>query len=278
MNKKTVLNSLIIMLIVGVAFSQPVMLEIQNVDTDAGTLDIFMSNHSGCEYWLGTDQMFSEDITESECIGDSTWIDANVNGFQIELNGVTIDDASGGTSEAAGYMISTSTNTVLGFTLSGTSIPVGDGVLTQVSFSGYQEGSTICFGYDDNPDLNVISDPAGVAIWSEWGDCYDPQQASIIQISSNPTEFSISQNFPNPFNPVTNISFNVNKMEEISLVVYDLSGKEVITLASGIFKPGSYLINWNAVNNNGNAIVSGMYVYHYISSDKAITRKMLYLK
>ena len=69
-----------------------------------------------------------------------------------------------------------------------------------------------------------------------------------------------------------------NKMEEISLVVYDLSGKEVITLASGIFKPGSYLINWNAVNNNGNAIVSGMYVYRYISSDKAITRKMLYLK
>ena len=83
-NKKTVLNSLIIMLIVGGAFSQPVMLEIQNVDTDAGTLEIYMSNHSGCEYWVGTDRMFSEDIIESECVGDSTWIDANVFGFQIK--------------------------------------------------------------------------------------------------------------------------------------------------------------------------------------------------
>ena len=43
-----------------------------------------MSNHSGCEYWVGTDRMFSEDIIESECVGDSTWIDANVFGFQIK--------------------------------------------------------------------------------------------------------------------------------------------------------------------------------------------------
>ena len=67
-------------------------------------------------------------------------------------------------------------------------------------------------------------------------------------------------------------------MGEISLVVYDLSGKEVITLASGTFMPGSYTVNWSAVNNVGDAIASGLYVYRYISIDKAITRKMLYLK
>ena len=88
----------------------------------------------------------------------------------------------------------------------------------------------------------------------------------------------MDQNYPNPFNPVTSISFDVAKKDEISLVVYDLSGKEVITLASGTFMPGIYLVNWDAVNNYGDAIASGMYVYRYISSDKAITRKMLYLK
>ncbi|SVD18053.1 uncharacterized protein METZ01_LOCUS370907, partial [marine metagenome] len=102
---------------------------------------------------------------------------------------------------------------------------------------------------------------------------------SIFQISSNiPTEFTISQNYPNPFNPVTSISFDVPKTDEISLSVYDLAGKKIITLASGKFMPGSYIVNWDATNNNGHAIASGMYVYRYIGSDKAITRKMLYLK
>ena len=92
------------------------------------------------------------------------------------------------------------------------------------------------------------------------------------------TSFSLNQNYPNPFNPVTVISFDVVKMDEISLIVYDLSGKEVITLVSGTFMPGSYLVNWSAVNNYGDAIVSGMYVYRYINSEKVITKKMLYLK
>ncbi|SVC43870.1 uncharacterized protein METZ01_LOCUS296724, partial [marine metagenome] len=104
-------------------------------------------------------------------------------------------------------------------------------------------------------------------------------QLSISQVGTAfPTEFSISQNFPNPFNPVTSITFDVAEMDEVSLVVYDLTGKEVATLVSGTYTPGTYNVEWNAVNNVGDGIVSGMYIYRYISSEKAITRKMLYLK
>ena len=114
------------------------------------------------------------------------------------------------------------------------------------------------------------------------GDCVEDGAGecvlSIVHISSNPSEFTISQNYPNPFNPITSISFDVAEMDEISLIVYDLLGKEVITLASGTFVPGRYIVNWNAVNNYGDAIASGMYVYRYISNDNAITRKMLFLK
>ena len=103
--------------------------------------------------------------------------------------------------------------------------------------------------------------------------------ASISQIGSSlPAEFSIRQNFPNPFNPVTSITFDVAKMDEVSLVVYDLAGKEVVTLVSGTYMPGTYSVEWNAVNNTGDGIVSGMYIYRYISSEISITRKMLYLK
>ena len=102
---------------------------------------------------------------------------------------------------------------------------------------------------------------------------------AISQIGYNlPEEFSISQNFPNPFNPVTSITFDVAEMDEISLIVYDLAGKEVAILASGTYSPGRYIVEWNAINNAGDGIVSGMYIYRYISNEKAIIRKMLYLK
>ena len=90
--------------------------------------------------------------------------------------------------------------------------------------------------------------------------------------------FAISQNFPNPFNPVTSITFYVAKMDEVSLVVYDITGKEIATLVSGVYTPGSYIVEWDALNNGGYDIASGMYMYRYKSQDKVITRKMLYLK
>ena len=108
--------------------------------------------------------------------------------------------------------------------------------------------------------------------------CSDDQLSISKMGGAAPYTFAISQNFPNPFNPVTSITFDVAEMDEISLIVYDLAGKEVATLVSGIYAPGRYMVEWNAVNNAGDGIVSGMYIYHYFSNEKAITRKMLYLK
>ena len=103
-------------------------------------------------------------------------------------------------------------------------------------------------------------------------------ELSVENANSIPGKFELFQNYPNPFNPSTNISFNVPNLEEISLIIYDLSGKEIITLASGVFMPGIYSITWDAVNNIGESVSSGMYVYRYMTSSKIITRKMLYLK
>jgi hypothetical protein len=108
--------------------------------------------------------------------------------------------------------------------------------------------------------------------------CSD-DQLSIFKIEGKiPNTFTISQNFPNPFNPVTSITFDVAEMGEITLIVYDLTGKEVAALVSGVYIPGRYQVEWDAVNNAGDDIVSGMYIYRYYNSEQAITRKMLYLK
>jgi len=131
-------------------------------------------------------------------------------------------------------------------------------------------------GYCDDVDA-CLGSPSNAQVNSSG--CTLEQSLSISQLGNAiPGTFAIAQNFPNPFNPTTSIAFDVAYMDNISLVVYDLTGKEVVTLASGAYAPGSYNVEWNAIDNKGQALVSGMYIYRYITSEKAITRKMLYLK
>ena len=292
-NNKAIITFFGVFLLISMVFSQsyPAVLTIQNVDTDLGTLNIYMTNQAGCTYCDGgsggTNETvctagggvwaFDTSMNDADCTTASgDYFDGSVAAFQIVLEGITIEEATA----PAGFMVSSSSSTILGFNLTGGTIPPGENVLlSTITFTGYDGSNLICFGEDTGATgTTLISDADGDYISANWGGCYD-QNASIYQIVSNlPDEFSISQNYPNPFNPVTSISFDVAKMDEISLVVYDISGKEIITLASGIFMPGSYLVNWNAVNNVGDAIASGMYIYRYISSAKSMTRKMLYLK
>ena len=145
-------------------------LAIQNVDTAAGTLDFYMVNQAGCQYWVGTEVKFDATISESNCTGDSTYIDGRIAGFQFELIGINVTGVSGGLAEDNDFMLSYSASTILGFSITGTSIPIGSGILAQVAFSDYLgEGS--CFGID--PIYNVISNVFGNALETNWGDCYE---------------------------------------------------------------------------------------------------------
>ena len=124
-----------------------VNLSIENVDLSNGLLDIYIDTE--------------EDIA----------------GFQFELLGITLTGASGGLAEANDFMLSTSSTTVLGFSITGTFVPAGSGILTQVSFSDYT-GEGICFGTD--PVNNVISNVFGNMLETNWGDCYEGTLAGDV--------------------------------------------------------------------------------------------------
>jgi len=94
----------------------------------------------------------------------------DIAGFQFELLGITVTGALGGLAEESDFMLSTSPTTVLGFSITGTFVPSGSGILTQVSFSDYT-GDVICFG--SNPTNNVISNVFGNMLETDWGDCYE---------------------------------------------------------------------------------------------------------
>lgn len=92
-------------------------------------------------------------------------------------------------------------------------------------------------------------------------------------IAGNPAGFTLDQNFPNPFNPETRISFSVPKSGFVSLKVFDLLGKEVATVVSGELASGNYTRVFNAAE-----LPSGVYVYRLEAEGVSISRKMNLLK
>jgi hypothetical protein len=94
-----------------------------------------------------------------------------------------------------------------------------------------------------------------------------------------PDNYSLSQNFPNPFNPSTTINFTVPEsggvLSQVKIIVYDVLGKEIASLVNGQFKAGTYKIEWNASNQP-----SGVYFYRLIAGNGSFiqTKKMIVAK
>jgi photosystem II stability/assembly factor-like uncharacterized protein len=88
-------------------------------------------------------------------------------------------------------------------------------------------------------------------------------------------QYRLLQNYPNPFNPSTNITYRLLKKSLVTIKIYNVLGKEVLTLINEVKEPGSYKINFNAGNYN---LSSGIYFYRLITPDYNETKKMVLLK
>ncbi len=97
--------------------------------------------------------------------------------------------------------------------------------------------------------------------------------AEIEVTVGTPVAFELAQNFPNPFNPSTNIQFSIPEASQVNLTVYNLLGEEVASLVSGIVSAGVHNISFDASNLN-----SGMYIYKIEAGSFVATRKMMLLK
>ena len=88
----------------------------------------------------------------------------------------------------------------------------------------------------------------------------------------NPMKFNLFQNYTNPFNPSTEISFSLFAPSYIQLRVYDIKGRDVITLADGIFQNGTHNILFNAED-----LCSGIYLYKLKVENSTAVKKMVLL-
>jgi len=88
-----------------------------------------------------------------------------------------------------------------------------------------------------------------------------------------PSEFDLSQNYPNPFNPITLIKYQVPEASLVSIIIYDVIGREIATLINEVKQPGVYQVSFNGEN-----LASGVYFYKMIAGDFSSVKKMNFLK
>lgn len=88
-----------------------------------------------------------------------------------------------------------------------------------------------------------------------------------------PTEYALYQNFPNPFNPTTNIKFALPSESNVTLKIYNVLGQEVMTLVNKVMNAGYHTVNFDASN-----LTSGMYIYRIEAENFVQVKKMLLMK
>jgi len=156
-------------------------------------------------------------------------------------------------------------------------------------------GETISFNGD--VDLTPYAGSATVMVASGWLDSDDPDYSWIvfylvhpdgaidyldvslgIDGETLPGKFALHPNFPNPFNPITHINYDLPEHSDVNLKIYNMIGQEVKTLVNQNQLPGFKSVVWNGTNNLGRPVSAGVYLYQIRAKGFSKTRKMILLK
>ncbi|TSA31832.1 MAG: T9SS C-terminal target domain-containing protein [Porphyromonadaceae bacterium] len=99
-----------------------------------------------------------------------------------------------------------------------------------------------------------------------------------IESSGLPDELGLLQNFPNPFNASTTVTYAIPEESNVSLIVYDIFGRQVAGLVKEVQSKGTFKVVWNGINDKGKSLASGYYLYTLSVDGRNFTRKMLIVK
>ena len=99
-----------------------------------------------------------------------------------------------------------------------------------------------------------------------------------LSIKEIPSEFKLYDPYPNPFNPEITFSFELIKRSNVDLTFYDVMGRKVRSFNQIHLKSGHYKLNWNATDNSGIVVSTGIYLYEFKIGTETQTGKVIYLK
>ena len=100
----------------------------------------------------------------------------------------------------------------------------------------------------------------------------------IYEINNTANEYKLNQNYPNPFNPNTKINFQIKESGAVTLRVYDILGKEIVTLVNEKLNPGEYEVSFSVDNFSKNKLPSGIYIYKLETNKFSDVKKMMLIK
>jgi len=103
---------------------------------------------------------------------------------------------------------------------------------------------------------------------------HGPEEVTVTA----PNEYVLDQNYPNPFNPTTSIRFSLKVSGHVKLTVYNMLGQVIQTLMDNEMPVGSHTIEWNGLDNTGNLVPNGIYIYKIEVNNFKATRKMAVTK
>ncbi len=110
--------------------------------------------------------------------------------------------------------------------------------------------------------------------------CGNPpeKRAIVVADESQPLDFDLAQNFPNPFNPITAITFSIPRSENVELSVYNLLGQRVAVLVDELREAGIHRVEWDGRDATGREVASGIYFYRISAGNLLQVKKMIVLK
>jgi hypothetical protein len=105
-------------------------------------------------------------------------------------------------------------------------------------------------------------------------------EEKVVEVSVPvPDDYALFNNYPNPFNPTTNIKFQLPESQQIRLAIYDVNGSLVKTLSNNrVYPGGEHIVSWDATDNAGNRVATGIYLYQFQAGSFVKTGKMILVK
>ena len=147
-----------------------------------------------------------------------------------------------------------------------------------IELPGYTDGDAIelrVWKHTTGEELYVTADLDG----SYYGETpLTSGSATVHDMSAIPMDFVLNQNYPNPFNPSTQIEYSLPESGQVTLSIYDVSGRLVQTLVDGVVASGYHTVTWNGKDSAGHTVSAGLYIYSLKSDQVTVTRKMVMMK
>jgi hypothetical protein len=112
-----------------------------------------------------------------------------------------------------------------------------------------------------------------IILWME-----NDVNSNITPVPDVPMINSMSQNFPNPFNPTTTIAFGLRSKQHVTIKIFDVAGRLVKTLVNEVRDAGHYTVIWDGTNDISSSVASGVYFYKMNTKEFEQTKKMVLLR